>query len=32
MEYQSFFDEIEPVVLQDELAKFLGVNKRSLRS
>jgi hypothetical protein len=27
MEYQSFFDEIEPVVLQDELAKFLGVNK-----
>jgi len=26
MEYQPFFDEIETIVLQDELAKFLGVN------
>ncbi len=27
MEYQTFFDEIEGIVLEDELAKFLGVNK-----
>jgi len=27
MEYLKFFDEIEPIVLDDELAKFLGVNK-----
>ncbi len=27
MEYQAFFDEIETIVLQDELAAFLGVNK-----
>jgi len=26
MNYQPFFDAIEPVVLQDELARFLGVN------
>jgi len=26
MQYQPFFDEIEPIVLVDELAKFLGVN------
>ena len=26
MKYQKFFDEIEPIVLQDELARFLGVN------
>jgi len=26
MEYQPFFDDIEPIVLVDELAKFLGVN------
>jgi len=26
MEYQTFFDEIESITLQDELAKFLGVN------
>jgi hypothetical protein len=26
MEYQPFFDKIEPIVLQDELAHFLGVN------
>ena len=26
MEYQAFFDEIEKIKLQDELAKFLGVN------
>jgi len=26
MNYQPFFDTIEPVVLQDELARFLGVN------
>jgi len=26
MEYQVFFDEIESITLQDELAKFLGVN------
>jgi len=27
MEYQAFFDEIETLVLEDELARFLGVNK-----
>ena len=26
MEYQAFFDDIENIRLQDELAKFLGVN------
>ncbi len=26
MEYKAFFDEIEQIKLQDELAKFLGVN------
>ena len=26
MQYQPFFDDIEPIVLIDELAKFLGVN------
>ncbi|NOZ89718.1 MAG: hypothetical protein GXO60_00370 [Epsilonproteobacteria bacterium] len=26
MEYQSFFDEIDKIVLVDELAEFLGVN------
>jgi hypothetical protein len=26
MEYQAFFDDIETLVLEDELAKFLGVN------
>ena len=26
MEYQAFFDDIEKIRLQDELAKFLGVN------
>jgi hypothetical protein len=26
MDYQPFFDKIEPIVLQDELAHFLGVN------
>lgn len=26
MKYQKFFDEIEPITLQDELACFLGVN------
>jgi len=26
MEYQKFFDEIEKIILEDELAKFLGVN------
>jgi hypothetical protein len=26
MEYQTFFDGIESITLQDELAKFLGVN------
>ena len=26
MEYQAFFDEIESITLQDELAEFLGVN------
>ena len=26
MKYQSFFDEIETLILKDELAKFLGVN------
>ncbi len=27
MEYRAFFDEIEKIVVEDELAKFLGVNK-----
>ncbi len=27
MEYPPFFDEIEPIVLVDELAKFVGVNR-----
>ena len=27
MEYRVFFDEIEKIVVEDELAKFLGVNK-----
>lgn len=26
MEYQAFFDEIEQISVEDELAKFLGVN------
>jgi len=26
MEYPKFFDSVEPIRLQDELAKFLGVN------
>ena len=26
MEYRAFFDEIETIVLEDELAQFLGVN------
>jgi hypothetical protein len=26
MGYQAFFDDIETLVLEDELAKFLGVN------
>ena len=26
MEYQDFFDDIETLILEDELAKFLGVN------
>jgi len=26
MEYPLFFNEIEPIILQDELASFLGVN------
>ncbi|BBG65753.1 hypothetical protein NNO_1050 [Hydrogenimonas sp.] len=26
MKYQSFFDEVESITLQDELARFLGVN------
>ncbi len=30
MEYQEFFDYIEPIILQDELAKFLGVNKTGI--
>jgi len=30
MEYQPFFDEIETIVLQDELAKFLGVNETGI--
>jgi hypothetical protein len=27
MEYRTFFDEIETIVVEDELAKFLGVNE-----
>ncbi len=27
MEYLKFFDDVEKIVVQDELAKFLGVNK-----
>ncbi len=27
MEYLAFFDEVEKIVLKDELAQFLGVNK-----
>ena len=27
MQYLKFFDEITPIVVQDELAKFLGVNE-----
>jgi hypothetical protein len=27
MQYLKFFDEIAPIVVQDELAKFLGVNE-----
>ncbi len=27
MEYQAFFDDIENITVQDELAQFLGVNK-----
>jgi hypothetical protein len=27
MKYQAFFDEIDKIVLHDELAEFLGVNK-----
>ena len=30
MEYQAFFDAIESITLQDELAKFLGVNSDGL--
>ena len=30
MEYQSFFDEIESIVLRDELTEFLGVNKTGM--
>lgn len=30
MEYQRFFDHIEPIVLVDELAKFLGVNETGI--
>ncbi len=26
MKYRAFFDEIETIVVEDELAKFLGVN------
>lgn len=26
MEYQKFFDDIESIILEDELARFLGVN------
>jgi len=27
MKYQSFFDDIKPIIVQDELAQFLGVNE-----
>jgi hypothetical protein len=30
MEYRSFFDEIESIVLRDELSKFLGVNNTGM--
>ncbi len=32
MHYPKFFDEIEPIVLKDELAAFLGVNDDGLIS
>ncbi len=30
MEYQAFFDAIESITLQDELARFLGVNSEEI--
>ena len=30
MEYQQFFNTIEPVVLVDDLAKFLGINETGM--
>ena len=30
MEYQQFFDTIEPIVLVDDLAQFLGVNETGI--
>ncbi|PTB88062.1 hypothetical protein C9925_00535 [cyanobacterium G8-9] len=30
MEYQAFFDEIKPIKLHDELAKFVGVNETGI--
>ncbi len=30
MEYQSFFDDIDKIILRDELAEFLGVNNNGI--